>query len=197
LRAAEKQIIEYKTMRVSKIVLVALSVALLAAGCSKSKNQTQTPPPPAETPAPPVELEGWIRFLPTPASTVNVLIPESWVIDSASTDNHFVLRSRDKADGSRAEDVLMEFTIAKMTARTVADQVVADTKDGKTPTKPASGTTDSGLAHSSLTFNDGKTGKLWSAYAIDLGRGQYMAVRVGGSLTHPYVGRIVQSVKAR
>lgn len=172
----------------------------MAAGCSKT---SQTPVPPADTqpvvaslPAPTPELDpqrDWIRFYPSDNIKLNLLFPLSWWGDEGGTDTHFVLRSRKGANGTNVDDVIMDFTIGKMTAQTLAAQAAADMKGAKDTSPVTAVKTDTGVPYAFATYID-KNDKPTLGVAVQYLNGQYIQIKITGNVTHPYVGRMIQSL---
>lgn len=187
-------------MRIHKILLLSAGVLLMAAGCSKTP-QTQDPsvvsqPVVASIPAPTPELDpqrDWIRFYPGENIKFNLLFPLSWWGDEGGTDNHFVLRSRKGADGTRVDDVIMDFTIGKMNTLTLVAQNAADMKGAKDTSPVTAVQTDTGVAYAFATYID-KYDKPALGVAVQYLTGQYIHIKVTGNVTHPYVGRMIQSI---
>lgn len=187
-------------MSMKKIFLLAAGVLLMAAGCSKT---SQTPVPPADTqpvvaslPAPTPELDpqrDWIRFYPSDNIKLNLLFPLSWWGDEGGTDTHFVLRSRKGANGTNVDDVIMDFTIGKMTAQTLAAQAAADMKGAKDTSPVTAVKTDTGVPYAFATYID-KNDKPTLGVAVQYLNGQYIQIKITGNVTHPYVGRMIQSL---
>lgn len=187
-------------MQIKKYFIIAAGVALLAAGCSKT---SQTPVSPADTqpvasaiPAPTPELDpqrDWIRFYPSDNIRFNLLFPLSWWGDEGGTDTHFVLRSRKGANGTNVDDVVMDFTIGTMTAKTLVAQSAADMKGAKDSSPVIASKTDTGVAYAFATYID-KNDKPTLGVAAQYLNGQYIHIKVTGNVTHPYVGRMIQSI---
>jgi hypothetical protein len=191
-----------KHMNVKKMFVLGAGVALVAAGCSKAP-QTQAPVPAATTktttsgvPAPAAELDptkDWIRFYPGDNLKFNLLFPVAWWGDEGGTDTHFTLRSRKGADGSKADDAVLDFTIAQMTAKSLSDQVTVDIKGAKDVSPVITGLTDRGVPYAYAAFID-PAGKTASSFAVEYQGNQYIRIKVTGNVTFPYVGRMIQSI---
>ena len=189
-------------MNVQKICIVAIGFTLLAAGCSKTKTETQTPSPAAtgEVTNAPINIakeldpsQNWIRFYPSETVKLNLLFPLTWFGDEENDDTHFVLRTRKGADGSKVDDVIMDFTVANMTAKTLTDQFAADMKGSKDASPITTTTTDSGTTYSFATYVSA-AGAPTLGVAVPYQGGQYIRLKVTGNVAHPYVGRMIQSI---
>lgn len=184
-------------MNTKKILLLSASIALLAAGCSKSQAPVQAPPPAATSiQAPAAELDpqkDWIRFYPGESFKFNLLFPLAWWGDENGTDTSFVLRSRKGADGSRPDDVTLNFAVAPLTAKSLSSQVAANLKDAKDLSPVLAGTTDTGVPYAFAAFID-SAGNTASSFAVQYQGSQYIKITVMGNITLPYVGRMVQSI---
>ncbi len=189
-------------MTTQKICIVAIGLTLLAAGCSKNKTETQTPPPTAtgESTSAPINIakeldpsQNWIRFYPSDALKLNLLFPLTWFGDEENDDTHFVLRTRKGADGTKVDDVILDFTIANMTAKTLNDQLTADMKGAKDMSPITTTTTDSGTTYAFATYVNA-SGKPTLGVTVPYKDNQYIRLKVTGNIAHPYVGRIIQSI---
>lgn len=185
-----------------KLFVLVAGIALLAAGCSKSP-QSQAPTPGAvaeplvtKVPAPAAELDpqrDWIRFYPSDMLKFNLLFPLTWWGDEDNGDTHFVLRSRKGAEGSKVDDVIMDFTVGPMTAKTLSAQVIADSKGAKDVSAPMTALTDKGVPYAFATYIDA-SGKPTLGLAIQYRGTDYIHLKVTGNVAYPYVGRMIQSI---
>ncbi len=189
-------------MNIRNIVVVATAVCLLAAGCSKTKTETQTPPPAATGDSATASIniakeldptQNWIRFYPSETVKLNLLFPLTWFGDEDNDDTHFILRTRKGADGSRVDDVIMDFTVTSLTAKTLTDQVTADMKGSKDMSPVTTTMTDSGTTYAFATYVN-TSGKPTLGVAVPYQNNQYIHLKVTGNIAHPYVGRIIQSL---
>lgn len=196
-------LVRNKYMHMKKLFIVGAGVALLAAGCSKAP-QTQAPTPaPVATqavtagiPAPAAELDperDWIRFYPGENIKFNLLFPLTWWGDEGGTDTRFVLRTRKGADGSKADDAILNFTIAPLTAKSLVDQVAVNISGAKDSSPVVTGMTDRGVPYAYASFVD-SAGKLASSFAIQYQGADYINIKITGNITLPYVGRMIQSI---
>jgi hypothetical protein len=188
-------------MNIKKILIVAAGVSLLAAGCSKTStnqelsavNQPAESKPQAVI-APELDpSQNWIRFYPGENLRFNLLFPTFWLGDEGGTDSHFVLRSRKGADGTNVDDVIMDFTISPMTAKTVTAQATADMKGSKDSSPVTTVKTDTGVPYAFATYID-KNNKPTLGVTVEYPTAQYIHIKVTGNVTHPYVGRMIQSI---
>lgn len=189
-------------MQIKKYFIVGAGVVLLAAGCSKApQTPTSTSTSATKTvatgvPAPAPELDpqkDWIRFYPNEALRFNLLFPLSWWGDEGGTETHFVLRSRKDADGTKADDAIMNFTIAPFTAKSLSDQVSINIKGAKDFSPVVTGMTDQGVPYAYASFIDA-AGKSASSFAVQYLGNDYINIKVTGNITLPYVGRMIQSI---
>lgn len=188
-------------MNTRNIVIVVTAFALLAAGCSKTKTETQAPSSTSEESGNAAvniakELDpsqNWIRFYPSDALRFNLLFPLTWWGDEENGDTHFVLRSRKGADGSRVDDVTMDFTVGPLTAKTFSEQITANMKDVKDASPVTTVNTDTGTAYAFATFVNA-AGIPTMSVAVPYQSNQYIHIKVTGNLTHPYIGRMLQSI---
>ncbi len=187
-------------MNTKKLLVLTASIALLAAGCSKAKTPAQTPPPataPAPTPAAAIQefdpAQDWIRFYPGETTKFNLAIAKTWTGDDDATDTHFVLRSRVGADGTAPDDMIFDFTVAPLTAGTLSEQVSANIKSAKSSGPVVVSKTDTGAQYAFAPIID-SAGKSALVFAVQYPGTQYIKVKVTGNITHPYIGRVMQSI---
>lgn len=186
-------------MKTRNIAIVVTAFCLLAAGCSKTKTDTQTATT-TDQGSMPVNIakeldpsQNWIRFYPSETVKINLLFPLAWFGDEDNDDTHFVLRSRKGADGSRVDDVTMDFTVGSLTAKTFSEQVTADMKGSKDASPVTTLTTDSGTAYAFASYVT-TNGTPTMGIAVPYQGNQYIHIKVTGNLTHPYIGRMLQSI---
>lgn len=186
-----------------KLFILAAGVILLAAGCSKSPQSQAPTPAPVTTqtvavrvPAPAPELDpekDWIRFYPNETLKFNLLFPLNWWGDEGGTDTHFVLRTRKGADGSKADDAVLDFTVAPLTAKSLSDQVAANIKGAKDLSPVVTGLTDRGVPYAYAAFID-SAGRTASSFAVQYQGTEYINIKITGNITLPYIGRMIQSI---
>lgn len=191
-----------KYMHMKKLFILAAGVVLLAAGCSKAPQAPNPAAAPAadsvvaKVPAPAAELDpqrDWIRFYPSDVLKFNLLFPLTWWGDEDNGDTHFVLRSRKGAEGSKVDDVIMDFTVGPMTAKTLSAQVISDSKGAKDVSAPMTALTDKGVPYAFATYIDA-SGKPTLGLAIQYRGTDYIHLKVTGNVAYPYVGRMIQSI---
>lgn len=188
-------------MNIKLAIVASASVAMLAAGCSKASPNAQIPAKNQQATAnsevriaPELDpSQNWIRFYPGENLKFNLLFPVSWWGDDGATDSHFVLRSRKNADGSKVDDVTMDFAINQATAKTLGAQLTADIKGAKDSSPVTTAKTDKGVPYAFATYID-KSDKPTLGVAVQYLANQYIYIKITGNVAHPFIGRMIQSI---
>lgn len=192
-------------MYINKQIILLITVSLLAVSCSKAPvepvSTINTSPEDSTVTNLPVTSnvpKDWKPFSVSAASSFSVVIPPKWSEDKATTNNHFILRSRLNADGTKLGDTLMEFTTKPTVGKSLSDQVLADVAYGKSVSKPILGKTESGLEYAFVTFSDPSSAvKNWSGYAIGLSKSAYVFILAASNGENADIATIVKSVKLK
>ncbi len=191
-----------KQKRLQKIIVFMIGVSLLAVGCSKKKEQapvtstTKIGENGSKVVVSTNIPSGWVNFVSGDNVNFDIAMPKTWVVDDVSQENHFIIRSSAGATGAKAGDSLMIFNVNKLSAKSLAEQVVADTKDGKNVSTATYGKTNTGLEYAFVRYTDtASTVKSWSAYAVATGLGSYVSIKTATNGGDEVASQIVKTVR--
>ena len=207
MNISSKALQEIKSyMSINKQIILLVAISLLAVSCSKapstavpstntgSQDSTSTNPTTSSTTN--STPKDWKPFAVAGDSSFSVAVPPKWVEDKATTKNHFVLRSRINADGTKLGDSLMEFTTKPTAGKSLSEQVLADVAYGKSIGKPGLGRTESGLEYAFATFSDPTSQvKNWSGYALGLSKSAYVFILTASNGENSDIVQVVKSIK--
>lgn len=193
-------------MSFKKQILFLTATAFLAMGCNKAAPGTNVDTNTQEKPKSLIQEgqqatslpKGWVIFSSQKDAGFTIAIPSTWSEDRASSRNHFILRSRINADGTRAGDAFVEFTTKPVTGKSLSEQLLADVAYGKNVSQTTLGKTDSGLQYAYATFTDPtSTVKNWAGYVVGLGPSAYVLVVSASNGENTDVLRMVKSIKLK